>query len=80
MSKAFAIISILLILPNVTGCGLLVLHSALERNADRKEVQERHRHQERMRELYLQERLQDKQYPQQPTSSGDAGIVRDNPF
>ena len=77
MSRAFAILGMLVIVPNVTGCGLLVVHNALERNADRKELQERHRHQERMRELELQERLMNKQYPEQ----GDAGsIVRDNPF
>jgi hypothetical protein len=71
------IIVLLLILPNISGCGLIILHNALERNADRKASHEEHRHQERMKELQLQERLQDKQYPQVPT---DAGIVRDTPF
>ena len=78
MSRAIAIVLMTLILPNTTGCGYIILNNALERHADRKEVQERNRHQERMRELELQEKLMNKQYPQQ---GGDAGaIVRDNPF
>jgi len=81
MKATLTLIIFALLLPNMTGCvaliGGVVANNALERNADRKEIQERHRHQERMRELQLQERLQDKQYPQ-PTT--DAGIVRDNPF
>jgi hypothetical protein len=54
-----------------------ITSNALERNADRKETHESHRHRERMRELDLQERLMDRQYPQ---GGGDAGIVRDNPY
>lgn len=69
------VIILLLILPNISGCGLLVLHSALERNADNKETHESHRHQERMRELDIQERQLQRVQPLQ-----DAGIVRDNPF
>lgn len=79
MKTAIVTICFALLLPNMTGCGLLILHSALERNADRKEIHEQHRHQERMRELQLQERLQDRQYPQGGYTT-DAGIVRDNPF
>ena len=78
MKRAITLLCFALFVPNMTGCGLLILHSALERNADNKETREAHRHQERMRELQLQERLQDRQYP---TNVGaDAGIVRDNPF
>lgn len=79
MNKLLAIVGIALVLPNLTGCGYIILNNALERHADHKEQAERNRHQERMRELQLQERLQDKQYPQ-VTTGGDAGIVRDNPF
>jgi hypothetical protein len=55
-----------------------ITHNALERNSNRKEWVEKHRHQERMRELDLQEKLINRQYPQQ--DSGDAGIVRDAPY
>lgn len=68
------IIVLLLILPNITGCGLLILHSALERNADRKDTHEQHRHQERMRELDIQDKAL-----RLPKES-DAGIVRESPF
>jgi hypothetical protein len=77
MKRAITLLCFALLVPNMTGCGLLILHSALERNADNKETHEQHRHQERMRELQLQERLMDKQYPQGGT---DAGIVREAPF
>lgn len=53
-----------------------ITHNALERNADRKEWQEKHRHQERMRELDLQEKLINRQYPQ----GSDGGIVRELPY
>jgi hypothetical protein len=79
MRQAITLLCMALLLPNMTGCGLLILHSALERNADRKETHEAHRHQERMRELDLQQRLQDKQYPQVYTTDGGA-IVRETPF
>lgn len=54
-----------------------ITHNALERNANRKEWQEKHRHQEKMRELDLQEKLINRQYQQ---DGADAGIVRDIPF
>lgn len=54
-----------------------ITHNALERNADSKETHERHRHQERMRELDLQEKVINRQYT---PSSSDAGIVRDDPY
>ena len=75
------LVCVALLLSHMVGCVPLIAgaitHNALERNSDRKEWTEKHRHQERMRELDLQERLMDRQYPQ---GSGDAGIVRDNPF
>lgn len=83
MKAVAKLICLALLLSNTTGCvaliGGVVANNALERHDDRKTLQERNRHQERMRELQLQERLQDKQYPQVQTG-GDAGIVRDNPF
>ncbi len=65
----------------MSGCVPLIAgaitHDALGRNADRKEWVEKHRHQERMRELDLQEKVINRQYPQ---GEVDGGIVRDNPF
>jgi hypothetical protein len=69
---------VLVILLNTTGCAGLIVASALSRNADRKETHEYHRHQERMRELDLQERLMNRQYPQSQTT--DAGILRESPY
>ncbi len=57
-----------------------ITHNALERNADRKEWVEKHRHQERMRELDLQEKVINRQYPQSPQGEVDGGIVRESPF
>lgn len=70
-----ALVLLLIILPNTTGCGLYVLHNALERNADNKDRYEQHRHQERMKELELQEK-RDKM--RQTPTNGE--IVRNNPF
>jgi hypothetical protein len=74
------IIVVLLVIPNTTGCAGLIVASALSRNADRKETHEYHRHQERMKELDLQERLMNKQYPQVYPQATDAGIVREPPY
>ncbi len=57
-----------------------ITHNALENNHNRKEWVEKHRHQERMRELDLQEKLINRQYPQGSYTSSDAGIVRDDPY
>jgi hypothetical protein len=80
-------ILLLLLLCAPSGCVPLmagaITHNALERNSDRKEWQEKHRHQEKMRELDIQERwvkAQQPQVQQAPTYTTDAGIVRDNPF
>jgi hypothetical protein len=67
MRTAATIAGLLLLLTN--GCLLQAMN-------DRKLQEAEWRHQERMRELQLQERLQDKQYLQ----VGDGGLVRDNPF
>jgi hypothetical protein len=73
-----------ILLCTTSGCVPLmagaITHNALERNSDRKEWQEKHRHQEKMRELDIQEQWVKQQTPQYPTYTTDAGIVRDNPF
>jgi len=78
---------LLFILSTTSGCVPLmagaITHNALERNSDRKEWQEKHRHQEKMRELDIQEmsvRQQTPQTPIYPTFTVDAGIVREMPF
>ena len=75
MNRAIELVCVVLFcqgcVPMMAGA---ITHNALERNADRKEWQEKHRHQERMRELDLQEKLINRQLP------ADAGIVRDNPY
>jgi hypothetical protein len=79
-----------ILLCTTSGCVPLmagaITHNALERNSDRKEWQEKHRHQEKMRELDLQEKWMKMQqpqaptYPTYPTYPTDAGIVRESPF
>ena len=71
---------LLLVVFNTTGCAGLIVANALDRNADRKELHEKHRHQEKMRELDLQDKWMKMQQPQAPTYATDAGIVRDTPF
>lgn len=81
MNRAIVMVCVALLcngcVPLIAGA---ITHNALENNANRKEWQEKHRHQERMRELDLQEKLINRQYPQSNYSSGDAGIVRDDPY
>lgn len=74
------VLMLLLVVFNTTGCAGFIVASALGRNADRKEWQEKHRHQEKMRELDLQEKWMKMQQPQAPTYTTDAGIVRETPF
>jgi len=73
MKATLTLIIFALLLPNMTGCGLIIAHNAIERHYDVRDREVEYRHQERMRELQLQEqrlRLQQQQ----------GQIVRDNPF
>jgi len=77
MGKAITLLTIILILPNTTGCAALIAADAIGRHDDRRRTEIQYRHQERMRELDLQEKRLKLEYQQR---QGDGGIVRDNPF
>lgn len=62
---------------NSTGCGWLVVGRALDRHYDARDREIEYRHQERMKELQLQEKALQQQKPA-PATTG--AIVRENPF
>jgi hypothetical protein len=64
----------LIILPNTTGCGLIIAHNAIQRHYDVRDREVEYRHQERMRELQIREQ------ELQRAKGVPAPIVRDNPF
>jgi hypothetical protein len=62
-----------LVLPNSTGCGLIIAHNAIQRHYDVRDREVEYRHQERMKELELQKQQIQQQQPPPP-------IVREVPF
>ncbi len=75
--KAYTLILMALLLPNSTGCAALIAADAIGRHDDRRRQEIEYRHQERMRELDIQERRLKQNLP--PTTT-DGGIVRESPF
>lgn len=68
---------IVLVMPNGTGCAAVIAAGALQNHHNRKWQEMEYRHQEKMRELDIQERRL-KQNPAPPPTDG--GIVREMPF
>lgn len=77
MKKAMTFILFAFLLSNTTGCAAIIAADAIGRHDDRRRQEIQYRHQERMRELDLQEKRLKLEY-QRPQSDG--GIVRDSPF
>jgi hypothetical protein len=75
--KAYTLILVVLLLPNSTGCAAFIAAGALQNHHNRKWQEMEYRHQEKMRELDIQER-RFKQNP--PPQTTDGGIVRETPF
>lgn len=64
-----------------SGCAALIAADAIGRHDDRRRQEIQYRHQERMRELDIQEkRLKLLQQQQLPSTNTDGGIVRDAPY
>lgn len=78
MSKAITIVGLLLLLSNTTGCAAIIAADAIGRHDDRRRQEIQYRHQERMRELDIQEKRLKLEY-QQPQQA-DGGIVRETPY
>lgn len=78
MKKVLVFVSILLLVPHVSGCAAIIAADAIGRHDDRRRQEIQYRHQEKMRELDIQEKRLKLEYQQ--SQQGDAGIVRESPF
>lgn len=72
--KAYILALMVVVLPNSTGCAAIIANNALENHHERKSREIEYRHQERMKELELQEKRLKQNQPTSPQ------IVRDTPF